>query len=213
MNVSMKIPSPIVCACLLFFGAPPGLFAEGDTFVETKPRPELIDELRQGGFVLYMRHGRTDSSIPDQVPIDIDDCGTQRPLTDEGREEIRRIGEWMRKAGIPCQEVFCSPLCRARESARLAFSEIYRVEDKLMYTAHLTSTEKIPVVAKTRELISRPVEPGRNRILVAHAPNLADLMGYFPETEGTVAVFRPLGDGRFQYLASILPGHWEHLVP
>ena len=42
-----------------------------------------------------------------------------------------------------------------------------------------------------------------NRLLLAHASNLMDLMGYFPK-EGTLVVFRPLGDpAGFEYIASI----------
>lgn len=182
-------------------------------FEVIKATPALLEKLRSGGFVLYMRHGRTDPRQPDQVPMDLDDCSTQRPLTDQGRDEIAAVGEAVRRAGIPIAKVLASPLCRARESALLAYGPDFQVENLLMYTAHLTSEQKVPIVAKTRELISTPVaEPGRNRMLVAHAPNLADLMGYFPEVEGTVVVFRPLGDGAFEYLASILPEDWERLL-
>ena len=82
-----------------------------------------------------------------------------------------------------------------------------------MYTAHMTSKQKAPMAAKTKELISTPVsELGLNRVLVAHAPNLADLMGYYPEIEGTLVVFRPLGEGKFEYVASILPSDWSWLL-
>ncbi|WP_045212723.1 histidine phosphatase family protein [Desulfonatronovibrio magnus] len=187
---------------------------ENHEFYEIPAWPELIDELRQGGFVLYMRHGRTDSSQPDQVPMDLDDCSTQRPLTDEGRQEIIQVGQAIIDSGIPVKDVVSSPLCRAKESARLAFGDNIVVEENLMYTAHLTSEEKIPIVEKTRELVSKPVEePGMNRILVAHAPNLADLMDYFPEVEGTVVIFKPLGQGEFEYMASILPHEWGQFIP
>jgi len=82
-----------------------------------------------------------------------------------------------------------------------------------MYTAHLTSEQKKPVVEKTRQLISKPVqEKGKNRMLVAHAPNLADIMEYFPEIEGSLIIFKPLGENQFEYLATIHPDHWETLL-
>lgn len=184
-----------------------------EPFKVVKANAALVEELRSGGFVLYMRHGKTDPSQPDQVPIMLDDCGTQRPLTRAGREEITRVGEAIRRAAIPIGEVYSSPLCRAVESARLAYGPGVQVENNLMYTAHLTSAQKEPVLAKTRELLSRPLpEAGKNRVLVAHAPNVADLIGYFPETEGTVIVFRPLNEGRFDYVMSILPKEWPELL-
>lgn len=182
-------------------------------FTEVPATLELVQEIRNGGFVLYMRHGRTDSDQPDQVPIDLNDCTTQRPLTQEGMDEIRQVGDMIRKAGIPIGNIYSSPLCRATKSARLAFEKDFEIEKDLMYTAHLTSEQKKPVVARTIELLSKPVSTkGKNRILVAHAPNLADCMDYFPEIEGSLIIFRPLGDKGFEYLATIYPNEWEELL-
>jgi phosphohistidine phosphatase SixA len=183
-----------------------------DAFVEIPASTELLMKLRQGGYVIYMRHGRTDSGQPDQVPIILGDCRTQRPLTDAGRDEIIQVGKAIKQAAIPVGEVFSSPLCRAVESAQLAYGGTIQTINELMYTAHLTSEEKLPVVAKTRELLSRPVAPGNNRIIVAHAPNLADVMAYFPRVEGTVIIFRPSEKNGFEYLASIHPGQWPELL-
>lgn len=183
-----------------------------DAFVEIPATAELLQQVRQGGFVLYMRHGATDSAYPDQVPIDLNDCSTQRPLTEAGRAEIITVGEHVREAGIPVGDVFSSPLCRARESAQLAYGDKVQIINELMYTAHLTSAEKLPVIAMTRKLLSEPVAVGSNRVIVAHAPNLADLMAYFPRIEGTVIIFRPTQSGGFEYLASIHPKQWPALL-
>lgn len=185
-------------------------------FVETLATKALLNELQSGGFVLYMRHGNTDNSKADGFPkIDLNDCSTQRPLSDQGREVVARVGKYFRQAKIPVSEVIHSPLCRARESAQLAFaylSDKLRPEPNLMYPGNLTSEEKKPIIEMTRELVSTPVAPGTNRVLVAHAPNLADLMGYFVKLEATVVVLRPLGEGRFEYIASIHPSMWPELM-
>lgn len=185
-------------------------------FVEKLATPKLLDEVRRGGFVLYMRHGNTDNSRADAVPkIDLNDCATQRVLSDEGRRVAARVGQYLREARIPVGEVIHSPMCRARDSAQLAFPQAgdkLRPEPGLTYSSNLTTEEKQPVLAKTRELVSSPVAAGTNRVLVAHAPNLADLMGYFVKPEATVVVLRPLGEGRFDYLASIHPAMWPKLL-
>lgn len=93
----------------------------------------------------------------------------------------------------------------------LAFGRM-QVAPLLMYTAHLTSVQKKPIIDNTRRLLSTPVAPGSNRVVVAHAPNLADLLGYFVKPEGTMVVFAPLGQGRFEYLASITPDDWAALL-
>ena len=95
-------------------------------------------------------------------------------------------------------------MCRARESAQAAFSALTpQTDHRLIYLGNFTDAEKTPIVARTRQLLSMPVPSGSNRLLLAHASNLMDLMGYFPK-EGTLVVFRPLGDpAGFEYIASI----------
>lgn len=181
------------------------------TFVEKEPTRAMIEQLRHGGFVLYMRHGNTDNSRPDQIDLDLNDCSTQRVLNDEGRDVVREVGKAMRAARIPLGEILVSPLCRAKESALLAFGPNFTVNDTLMYTSNLTSEQKKPIVATTRRLLAAPVAAGSNRLIVAHAPNLADTMNYFPKTEGTVIIFVPRGD-HFDYIASIKPKMWPGLL-
>jgi len=195
----------------LFLAAP--LHAEPpSTFKETTATKELLQKLRLGGYVLYMRHGATDSSKPDRVPqVDLNDCSTQRPLTKEGRNMAALIGKSIRKAGIPFDQVVSSPLCRARESAKAAFGDDVQITKELMYTANMTTEEKKPILEATRRLLATSVTNGSNRIIVAHAPNLADVMGYFPK-EGTVVIFLPKGGYSFEYIASIPPEAWHNLL-
>lgn len=182
-------------------------------FVENPLSASAFSSLREGGYVLYMRHGNTDASRPDRAPqVDLNDCATQRPLTEEGRQVAARVGEALRKARIPLGEILSSPLCRATESALAAFGKNFKVENHLMYTANMTSGEKKPIIEKTRELLSRAVPGPRNRVIVSHAPNLMDLMGYFPVPEGTVVVFQPQGSGKYKYLGSITPSQWDGLI-
>jgi phosphohistidine phosphatase SixA len=185
-------------------------------FQEIMATPALLADLRKGGYVLYLRHGTTDNSRADRAPsVDLNDCNTQRVLNNEGRKLIARVGQAIAKAKIPVGEIFHSPMCRARESAELAFpAQRARLQPtlNLAYTANLTAEEKKPVLAATRKLVSAPVAVGTNRVLVAHAPNMADLMGYFVKPEGTLVVLRPMGNEKFEYVASIPPALWASLL-
>lgn len=189
------------------------------TFIQAapfSPSPATVEQLeavRAGGFVLFIRHGPTDSSRPDHVPIDINDCNTQRPLSVEGRKVMHEVARQFHRADIPYDEVYSSPLCRGYQTAMIIFGEEgYRIDENLMYVAALTSIEKQPIIERTRELLSTPVPLGSNRIIVAHGPNLVEVMDYFP-VEGTVVIIRPHRDGNgFDYVASIEPDHWESLL-
>lgn len=175
--------------------------------------PALLQEVRAGGYVLYIRHGSTDSSIPDQVPVQLDKCETQRPLTEAGLRQMQQVGENIRQLGLPLGDIHVSPFCRTQASANAAFGEgNWQLEKLLMYTAAMTRAEKEPVVVRTRELLSAPVtQPGVNRGILAHGPNLAETLRYFPP-EGTLVIIRPLGNGQFEYQASIHPDEWAGLL-
>jgi phosphohistidine phosphatase SixA len=49
----------------------------------------------------------------------VNDCSTQRNLSNEGRQQASKIGEKIRKHGIKTASVFSSAWCRCRETAKL----------------------------------------------------------------------------------------------
>lgn len=186
--------------------------AESPPFHELLATAEQLQALRDGGYVLYLRHGHTDNSQPDRLPgVKLDDCSTQRPLSAAGRKAAAEVGEAVRRARIPLGDIHVSPLCRTRESAEAAFGPGYQVELRLMHLAYMTPGEKAATLEATRVLLSKPVPAGRNRVIVAHGPNLMDLIGYFPK-EVTLVIFRPLDRGAFEYVASIPLPRWEALL-
>jgi phosphohistidine phosphatase SixA len=193
--------------------ASPASAPAASTFVEVPASAELLAKVRNGGFVLYLRHGHTDNSRSDRMPaVDLNDCSTQRPLTEQGRQLAKRVGEAVRKARLPINEIRISPLCRVKGTAAAAFpGKPVTIDKLLMYTANLTDVQKAPIIANTRSLLSAPTAPGSNRLLVAHAPNLMDLIGYFPK-EGTLVIFRPRGEAGFEYLGSVTPTRWPELL-
>jgi phosphohistidine phosphatase SixA len=186
--------------------------AQGD-FVEKELTKQQFLDIKKGGFVLYMRHGKTDPRQPDQLVIDFNDCSTQRLLSDDGRKITVDIGKAIKTAKLPIADIFVSPMCRTRESALLVFGEKtqFVVLDDLFSSTNQTQEEKKPIIAQTKKLLSDPVISGTNRFILAHAPNLADTMGYFPKLEATLVVFIPRGDS-FEYVGSIRPDAWPSLV-
>jgi phosphohistidine phosphatase SixA len=192
-------------------GKPPAAAAR---FAEIRATPQTLEQLRQGGFVLYLRHGFTDNSKGDRASgVDLNDCATQRPLSPAGVKISAQVGEAMRQAKIPIGEIRVSPLCRVRDTVEQAFPGVpYTVDNNLMYTANLTDAQKAPIIANTRKLLSAPVAAGTNRLLIAHAPNVMDLIGYFPK-EATLIIFRPNKNQEgFEYIASIRSGQWADLL-
>lgn len=201
----------------IFISAP--LMAKGEkpaappAFTERMATRETLQQLRQGGYVLYVRHGDTDNSRADRFPhVDLNDCSTQRVLSGKGRQLMRDIGKQIRSARIPVSDVRASPMCRTRESATLMFGQNFTVSSPLMYSANMTSEEKIPRLTALEKILREPLPAGSNRLLIAHAPNLADLIGFFVKPEGTVVIFAQRGEAGYEYVASIRPEMWTELL-
>lgn len=190
----------------------PAPATNGNKFHEILASKPTLKRIQAGGYVLYLRHGPTDNSRPDRYPaVDLDDCQTQRPLTDDGRQLASQIGKSIHRAGIPIAEIRISPLCRVKDTAAAAFpGKNVAIDLDLMYTANLTQAQKAPILANTRHWLSAPVAAGSNRLLIAHGPNLMDTIGYFPK-EATLVIFQPKGSAGFDYVASIPPAHWASL--
>jgi hypothetical protein len=74
--------------------------------------------MRGGGQVILMRHAVTTPGVGDPTGFQLDDCSTQRNLTDVGREDARRVGATFKARSIPVGRVLSSPWCRCLETAR-----------------------------------------------------------------------------------------------
>ena len=75
--------------------------------------------LRQPGHVVFMRHAATPGGYGDPPGYRLDDCASQRNLTDAGRAQARRTGDAFKARGLAFDRVLSSPWCRCLETAKL----------------------------------------------------------------------------------------------
>lgn len=74
---------------------------------------ELWNLLRDGGQVVLIRHPLTDPALGDPQGFRLEDCSTQRNLSEEGRSHAKRIGEAFRLHRVPVERVLPSSRSRA----------------------------------------------------------------------------------------------------
>jgi len=86
----------------------------------TWSQDELLPRLQAGGCVVAFRHALAPGTY-DPPNFRLGDCSTQRNLSDEGRVQARRIGEWFRARQFLPVRVRSSPWCRCVDTAQLAF--------------------------------------------------------------------------------------------
>lgn len=170
---------------------------------------ELVERLREGGLVVYLRHAATDRSNEDAGVIDLDDCSSQRNLSDDGREQSRTIGEAFRALEVPVGAVRASEYCRTRETAVLAFGRS-SPEPRLTGFPNEGDPGYAARVRATRVLLGTAPKDG-NTVLVAHIKNIEAAAAVSIE-EGELAVFEPRGEGKFLYRGRIPASAWPQLV-
>lgn len=171
---------------------------------------EVVERLREGGYVVFLRHAATDRSQRDRLGVPLTDCSGQRNLTDEGREQARSLGRAWRELGIPVAEVLSSGYCRTRETAELAFGRATIVPALTGIPAEQVGTYSGRVRALRRLLGTRPPE-GENVVVVGHIANL-EAATQVEIDEGEAAVFEPLGGSRYRLAARLPASAWPQLA-
>ena len=142
--------------------------------------------LQRGGQVVLMRHALTTPGAGDPPGMRLEDCSTQRNLSDEGRGHARAVGVALREYKVPVDRVLTSPWCRCIETARLVFGEGAQVSRALdnLFGRHDNEARQ---VAALRELVGEWRGKG-NLFLVSHGSTIVALTGISPATSEMVIV-------------------------
>lgn len=168
----------------------------------TKP---IVRSLQAGGLTLLMRHAPSDTAISRQELLR--SCATQRNLTVAGREQARTIGRAIRRLRVPIGQVRASPLCRTRDTARLAFGRA-TLDTMLVNTGIVgTPADDRRRGRALRAFVRRPPKAGENTVLVTHTPNIAAASGEEGVKEGEILV---LGRGG-RIIGRIAAEQWRAL--
>jgi hypothetical protein len=148
----------------------------------------LVDKLRRGGYVLYLRHTSTDFSRNDARMKSYEDCENQRNLTDKGRDEARALSAQLKRLRIPIGAVLASPFCRTLETARLAFGSAQPMQEARGGPARAEASARYEPLKK---LMSAKPPAGQNTAISSHGNPFYALFGPPYLAEGEMAVIDP----------------------
>lgn len=173
------------------FGPPP---ASSNPEPLVKGPQAIAALLARGGYVIYMRHGRTQY---DQIELErtnrqngsfsLDRCETQHQLSEEGRAEMKATGEQFRAARIPLDKAFSSRYCRATQSAAFFV-------DRAEPTQSLSGEGEVGLnpanKPRTIAFLSQVPAPGKNTYMMAHGGVFWEATGFVIQ-EGNAVVLDP----------------------
>ena len=96
------------------------IFITISSVVKADSSQTLINELQKGGKLIFIRHAYAPGG-GDPENFNIYDCSTQRNLSESGRIQSRKIGNFFKENKIKIENVYSSEWCRCKETASLAF--------------------------------------------------------------------------------------------
>ena len=163
---------------------------------------EVAKLLREGGAVIAFRHALAPGTFdpPDFKP---GVCSTQRNLSEEGRAQARRIGDWFRQRGLKPALVRSSPWCRCLDTATLAFGRAEPWAALGSPRGATESTNAESLVTLRRALAAASVRGKPFEAWVTHMFVLSDLAGT-NSASGEGLVLRADAGGNPKVLARLL---------
>lgn len=147
--------------------------------------------LATGGYSILMTHALA-PGIGDPPFFDIEDCTTQRNLSDRGRQQASRRGARFATRSVSISKIYSSRWCRAIDTADNAFrnTEIVPTEalDLVVDDPEALAAKNDAVI----EIIEQFRGPG-NQILMTHPENVEALTGTLPRP-GEAIIVAPSGN-------------------
>ncbi len=175
---------------------------------------DVLEDMKKGGYVVVVRHGRTDetASTKDDSPLDLSTCAGQLMLNDVGKRQAQAIGEAFKKAEVPVGQVIASTYCRAMETGRLAFGKAQPSDALLLEAFAPAPGTPVPPpwpqrVETMKQMIAAAPAAGTNTVLITHFPNVKAALGV-QIGFGDAAVLKPDGHGGVTVVARITAKEW-----
>ena len=200
------------CSIALLSATVGMILLAGAARAQTLSGEALVKALRQGGYVIVMRHTSSPREAPAKQAANPDNVKVERQLDEVGRTTATAMGKALRDLKIPIGEVLASPTYRALETVRYAQLGNPRTYPELGDNGQSMQGGTEAQAAWLRSRVTQ-FPSGSNTILVTHLPNIA---GAFPQSasgldDGESLVFGPDGKGGATLVARIKIEAWPGL--
>ena len=157
---------------------------------------KLIEKLDEGGKIIFIRHAYAPGS-GDPNNFNLNDCSTQRNLSDEGRKQAEYIGEFFRNEKIKIDKVLSSEWCRCKETAKIAFKNFSTNSFLNSFYSSKFAKNKDKQINSLNNYIIK-FKSDNNLILVTHYVLISEVLNYGPSS-GEIVV----SDKNFNMIGSI----------
>ena len=156
------------------------LFISINSPVKADSIQNLVNELKKGGNLIFIRHAYAPGG-GDPKNFDINDCKTQRNLSNAGRDQAKKIRSFFKDNNIPIDKVYSSEWCRCKETASITFNKFETKSFLNSFFSSQFAKNKDPQIKKLKTFISNWNED-KNLVFVTHYVVISETLNYTPSS-------------------------------
>ena len=172
------------------------IFITFSTSIKADLNKNLIDQLEKGGKLIFIRHAYAPGN-GDPNNFNLNDCSTQRNLSNIGRKQSQYIGAFFRENKIKINKVLSSEWCRCKETAKIAFEDYSTNSFLNSFYSSKYAKNKDKQIKELNNYIKK-YKSNENLILVTHYVLISEVLNYGPSS-GEIVV----SDKNFNMIGSI----------
>ena len=137
------------------------------------------------GYILFIRHALAPGT-GDPSHFRLQDCQTQRNLSQQGVDQAKELGAQLSQAGLKIADIFTSQWCRCKDTARaLALGEV--IEEPGLNSFYQDFAPKKETLARLRQKLSQIDEAKGITIMVTHFVTISAITGIGVSSGGMVS--------------------------
>ena len=176
------------------------LFISLTSSIKADLNKNLINQLEEGGKLIFIRHAYAPGS-GDPSNFNLNDCSSQRNLSEDGRKQAQHIGKFFIENKIKIHKVLSSEWCRCKETAKIAFKN-FSTKSFLnsFYSAKYAKNKDKQIEALENYI--KDFKSNKNLILVTHYVLISEVLNYGPSS-GEIVVsdvnFNIIGNVEIKY--------------
>ena len=172
------------------------IFISLTTSIKADSNKDLLKQLTEGGKLIFIRHAYAPGS-GDPNNFNLNDCSTQRNLSDRGKKQAEHIGSIFREYKIEIDEVYSSEWCRCKETAEIAFTNFTTKNFLNSFYSSNYAKNKTKQIKDLMKFVKKN-DFEKNIIFVTHYVLISEVLDYAPSS-GEIIV----SDKEFNIIGSI----------
>ncbi len=166
------------------------------TTVKADLNKKLINQLEEGGKLIFIRHAYAPGS-GDPDNFNLNDCSTQRNLSKEGQRQAEYIGKFFRNNKVKIDKVLSSEWCRCKETAQIAFKNFSTNNFLNSFYSSKYAKNKDKQIKMLKNYVKK-FKSDKNLILITHYVLISEVLNYAPSS-GEIVV----SDKNFNMIGNI----------